>query len=143
MKHKAAPAQQAIDIREERLLLLKRNELDFALDDEASLKGFGCAMQNLRLASLSIQFEQITALLTDLSDVVEANGVDFRRRDHLHQLGQIIEKPGESSSLAATATQSSRCLSRRTYGAYHPQLRKGKILPAWAAQSVQFFAFGG
>jgi len=54
VEHEAAAAQQLIDIRKQGLVLVKWNELDFGLDDEALIESLAGMRQNLRLASLGI-----------------------------------------------------------------------------------------
>jgi hypothetical protein len=72
VQEKSLRSQMCIDIREQRLVLVERHELDFGMDHERALQSLGGALQDHEFCALHVEFEKVDA--HGLRDVVKALG---------------------------------------------------------------------
>src|ERR1700722_13105842 len=91
MEHEPMASQELVDIGKERLVLIELNKFNLRLDDEATLQRLTRMRENLCLASLGIDFQQIAPLGPGFGHIVESNSVDIRDCCYLHKFGQTIE----------------------------------------------------
>gem|GEM_PF-4364618 len=92
VKHHAAPAQPGIDVAEQWLPLIKRDELDFANDEQYVAHRCGAALEYLELRALYVDFDEINRTETVVEDeFIEAHRGNFAYAPQLLAIEIVIQ----------------------------------------------------
>src|SRR5258708_7809257 len=89
MQRESASAQKRVDVGEERLILVQRNEIDFDVDNQRRFQTFERALKDQDLGPLYVHFEKIN--IRRFRNVVEAHGENLMRPDDLEAFGEMFE----------------------------------------------------
>ena len=91
VQRESAPAQEGIDLAEQRLIFVQRYELDFDVHDKRGLQTLWRALEHHHLGALDVDLEQID--VRSLRNIVQTCGLNLMRSDDLEDLHQMLEIP--------------------------------------------------
>ena len=89
MQREIARAEKRVDVGEQRLILVERNEFHFHIDDKRRVQTLARALEHHHLAPLNVDFEKIDA--GGFRNVVEPGGSDLMCFHHLEIFGETLE----------------------------------------------------